>query len=83
MKRFILFAGSVYYPCSGWEDLAGETLNSTYIPQHNTVGSAVKEGRRISANEKDYFWWHVVDLELGQIIWVGDQEGDKDYRIEI
>lgn len=52
-KRFVLFAGSTYYPSGGWDDYAGSA---------DTLQDALEVGEKI-----DEDWWHVVDLETGEV----------------
>jgi len=53
-KRYLLFAGSSYYPLGGWDDFkkSFESLDEArrYIP-------VVRED-----------WWQIVDTETGQVI---------------
>lgn len=50
--RYLVFAGFFYYPCGGWEDLAGtaDTYESALIMAQDAL-------------EKGYEWRHIVDLE--------------------
>ncbi len=54
MKPFILFAGSDYYPCGGWED---------YVDSFLTVESALEGAANTSGD-----WWHIVDVRTGEIV---------------
>jgi hypothetical protein len=47
MKRYLIFAGSNYYPSGGWDDFRGSTDTL------DEATSIAKGGR--------HDWWHVVD----------------------
>lgn len=51
MKRFLVFAGSTYYPMGGWEDL---------ITSYDTLEEALT-----CSALSDEDWAEVVDLETG------------------
>lgn len=52
MKRFLMFAGSNYYPAGGWDDFRGA---------FDTSEEAFAEARwRFNM---DFEWFHVVDTE--------------------
>lgn len=51
MKRFLVFAGSEYYPCGGWEDFVGD---------YDTVEEAMAAD---TSGPGPYRWCHVVDTE--------------------
>lgn len=88
MKRYILFSGSWYYPCGGWNDFDGifETPDdaANYI-----VSEAIKEMHDDWCDYPD--WAHLVDAETMDIshiatIWpldnrvefrVREKNGDK------
>lgn len=57
LQRFLLFAGTKYYPNGGWED-----FQSAFEEQQ----AAVDEGHRL-VDETYMSWWHVVDT-LGATI---------------
>ena len=51
MKRYLVFAGSDYYPCGGWED---------FRSSHDTIKEA-KESVVAAGGKED--WWHILDIE--------------------
>lgn len=51
MERYLLFAGNMYYPYGGWNDL---------VDSYETIEDAVE-----FAKEKNFEWWHVVDPSFG------------------
>lgn len=53
-KRYLVFAGSNYYPAGGWND---------YIGSADTAEDA---GRAAIASHND--WWDVIDAETGENI---------------
>jgi len=55
MSNYLLFSGSDYYPCGGWED---------FISAHETLEEAHKAG--LALYEPD--WWHVVDTTIMHIV---------------
>ena len=64
MKRYALFAGNFYYPCGGWGDF--ESAFDT-IDDAKAAGSAELQIRGGAySNEQD--WYHVVDLQTGEIV---------------
>lgn len=50
MKRYLLFAGQVYYPSGGWDDLRGnfDTLEDC----HEIINLRYTT---------DDYWWHIID----------------------
>lgn len=52
MKRYIVFAGSDYYPAGGWDDHFG-SFDSVY------------EGLE-ALKPYSYDWWHIVDSDTGK-----------------
>lgn len=56
MKQYLLFAGSRYYPCGGWNDFQGSFDSIT-----EAIGFKALEGLGCD-------WWHVVDNETGTIV---------------
>lgn len=52
MNRYLLFAGDQYYPCGGWNDFRG--------------GFSSIEDARDATRDKDFDWWHVIDIQTGQ-----------------
>lgn len=63
--RFMLFAGSVYYPYGGWDDYRG---SFAYQDQ------AKDEATRLFKDESwRSFWWQIVDLETKEIVDSGNE----------
>lgn len=56
MKRYALFHGDQFYPLGGWEDLCAS---------FDTVEEARAATDRLNPK---YTWWHVVDIEAGEIV---------------
>jgi hypothetical protein len=58
MKRFLLFAGSTYYPAGGWKDFKGRfgTLEEAiaWVADNAVAGC--------------YEWWHVADAATHEIV---------------
>jgi hypothetical protein len=57
MKRYLLFAGSAYYPLGGWDDFKGD------------FDDAKEAMARVAHLQDD--WWHLVDIEEGKQIATG------------
>lgn len=55
MKRYLVFAGAVYYPGGGWDD---------FICAFDGFDEAVK--RATAERDDEYAWSHVVDLTTGK-----------------
>lgn len=66
--KFALFAGYDYYPSGGWDDFIhfGETEKELLDLISNNTDLAYY--RKIIINNKEYDWFHIVDLKLGRII---------------
>jgi hypothetical protein len=60
---YLLFAGDRYYPSGGWLDLAGRFAT---VDEAQTRAGFIRSGRH--QLEQDDFWWHVVDLNSGEIV---------------
>jgi len=71
MKRFILFCGAEYYPFGGWQDAFDDGGN---LQEYDTLAEVKEAGREFALVRECYFWWHVVDLEEGKIVWEGNDE---------
>lgn len=56
MKRYLLFAGDVYYPVGGWDDFRG-------------AYDTIEEAQSASLAYRDtYEWFHIVDtVEMKQV----------------
>jgi hypothetical protein len=57
MKRYLVFAGSVYYPCGGWQDFVG-----FYATLEEARAEAAKR------SQSSFAWSHVVDTETEEEI---------------
>ena len=67
MKRYALFTGNVCYPAGGWDDFAGT---------FDTITEARwAEAEKDTGSYPGDWWWHVVDLELGLEVAVGNDIG--------
>lgn len=55
MKRYLLFAGSLYYPSGGWDD---------FIASFDTVDECVA---RAKTDPYSMDWWHILDTTTWQI----------------
>lgn len=60
MKRYLLFAGSSYYPAGGWKDFRGS---------HDAVIDAIRDAATLFCD-----WWQVVDTQTGEIIEQGEKQ---------
>lgn len=63
---FALFAGEVYYPQGGWDDLVGvfESFQEALVRcEQGPLGEDGEEG------EFGFDWAHVVDLASREIVW--------------
>lgn len=54
MKRYLLFAGSVYYPDGGWDD---------FKDSFDTREQAIEECNQWKGR---YGWAHVIDAQTGE-----------------
>jgi len=54
MKRYLLFAGSLYYPSGGWDDL---------VESFDTVDECIAQAK---ANSYVMDWWQIVDTTTWQ-----------------
>lgn len=55
MKRFLVFASCVYYPCGGWED---------FVEDFATLEEAAEAAKAIATAD----WWHVVDTKHRKVV---------------
>ena len=55
MKRYLLFAGDIYYPSGGWDD---------FKDSFDGVAEAIAA---LGAGDRRYAWFHVVDSQTGKI----------------
>lgn len=58
LKRYLLFCMYNYYPTGGWND---------FSDSFDTLELAVEAGKCSYGD-----WWHVVDIEVGDIVERGD-----------
>ena len=54
MKKYLLFAGSDFYPMGGWEDLIGTSDDLNKLAE--------------KARERHRDWYHIVDTETGKVV---------------
>lgn len=59
MKRYMVFAGSVYYPDGGAHD---------FFDSFDTEGEANDKALGLSSEESWGAWGHVFDCESGMVI---------------
>lgn len=52
MKRYLLFAGTQYYPCGGWRDLIESS----------------DDLQELKVRVDGWDWWHIVDTTTGRVI---------------
>lgn len=55
MKRFIVFAGSTYYPTGGWGDM--KSSFDTFEEANDLVSSV-----------DNYDWFEIVDITTGKVV---------------
>ncbi len=58
MKRYLLFAGSCYYPSGGWSDFENS---------FDTLEEAVDAAESLNVTKAD--WAHIIDKETGKKLW--------------
>lgn len=60
MKRYLVFAGSRYYPAGGWGD---------FISDFDSMQEAMAfiEPKYSPDYESEYDWYHIVDSYTGKI----------------
>lgn len=63
MERYLLFAGRHAHPKGGWGD---------YLQTYSNAIPAMLDGERLPPTRYD--WWHVVDIEQGEVIAEGTTE---------
>jgi len=63
MRRFMLFAGNVYYPHGGFDDFQ----RSYHKLEEAVVAAQVWRGKHTSWSGGT--WAHIVDRQIGQIVW--------------
>jgi hypothetical protein len=57
MKRYLVFAGSVYYPSGGWDDFVGA---------YDTITEA--RAVELERGKGDYSWAHTIDTETMEVV---------------
>lgn len=66
MKKYLLFVGSEYYPCGGWEDSYGEFDSvqdaEDFVTQNPQFGE--DDGSLTTID-----WAHIVDTDTREIVW--------------
>jgi len=62
MKRFLLFAGSDYYPSGGWGDFNSD---------HDTALEAVLAAAEL---EDGTDWWQVIDTQTKSVVHTGHRK---------
>lgn len=63
---FALFAGEVYYPQGGWEDLVGVFGSLQEALDRCEQGPLDEDGEE---GEFGFDWAHVVDLSSREVVW--------------
>ena len=56
MKKFILFAGVIYYPKGGWNDFQGTSDDASELVE------------QVAMSQVNYGWWQIVDTSSMTII---------------
>lgn len=64
MKRFLLFAGEIYYAYGGWND---------FVDSFDNCDHAIAQGHKI-VTRPDENWWHVVDTVSGEIVGISEYQ---------
>jgi len=59
MKRFLLFAGSTYYPSGGWNDYLGD-FDSTEAAKDFLLSR--------STSYSSFDWWHILDTSNRTVV---------------
>lgn len=73
-ERFALFAGDIYYPSGGMDDLIGRYPTQKAAEEAARIGRAAERQRidpRIKSHPPyayEYDWWQVVDLTSFKIV---------------
>ena len=67
MHRFLVFAGSYYYPCGGWDDFRGSyaTFDEADARCQELVKSEEVDMGRYVYHRSEEDWAQVVDGETG------------------
>lgn len=59
-ERFLIFAGSNYYPSGGWNDFQGS---------EDTLLHALRFAANVACTSSGMCdWWHVVDTTTNEIV---------------
>ncbi len=57
MKKYLVFAGSTYYPMGGWNDF-------------RTSFHSIDEAKNyLLDTQKQYDWYHIIDSETYRIVY--------------
>ncbi len=79
MKRFLVFAGSNYYPKGGWDDFRGahDTLEEAKTAILDSLVSPMSNPKYAPTHD----WCHIIDVQLQQrvVFWV-QAEWDAEIR---
>lgn len=61
MKRYVLFAGDVYYPGGGFEDFEASS---------DSLADLKRKAKAFTDKEREpiYVWWHIVDRQTDEIV---------------
>ena len=83
INRFLLFAGTTFYPCGGWNDFIAsfETLHDALqliVDERPETKKRIatadysfddKLDKRIEPNIRAVTWAHIIDIQSGQKAW--------------
>jgi hypothetical protein len=76
MKRFLLFAGSNYYPSGGWDDMAGQ-FDSITEAQDFIFSKDDEHRAKYQTTWPWVDWAHVVDLTDGTVTKLENERADR------
>lgn len=66
MRRYVLFAGSTYYPKGGWKDRQLDALDPTFLRYWYNSNRA----------SNGWDWGHILDTQTGKIVEPDREDGD-------
>jgi hypothetical protein len=66
MKRYLAFAGNIYYPIGGIRDFLGSS--DTIEEAKQLIEDRFQQEGYAKSERKEYFWSHVYDSVEGEII---------------
>jgi len=74
LKRYLLFFGSQYYPSGGMLDFRGyfDSVEEANQLAHSLIGEF----------DGEYYWWHVFDSTVNEIVACQEDEKDKGKFVE-